>query len=389
MLDDKPHPVRAGNRRWFLKGTTALVSAGATFGAAELIARSVFQTSFLDRAQGLAGGSSAALDNVLSLESMHETLTSTKYPLGMFQYNSHLQFSEHTRRFFWAPRGPIAGHKVHALGYTVPRDHDYESFEPGGLMAGGCSCTYGSNVAREHTFSNVAGRELGLDAYNFGMASYSYVTMLHQLEDLIERGVVGKLKPRRYVLGAGSWLDYRSTTPFYPTFSFQLMFPYVDGTDARPEVVRPSEEYTFRRLLELQAEYFPTADRHVALTSQRRSLLQPMRERILEVQRKQAAFRRTISPEGLCQFILPRLHRLCEEQGMEMSVLWIPAKEHPADSIEEMQAVCSRIGCQFVDGNRVWNEYGLDPKTSYHADAHPGENLHIALGKLLARELGA
>jgi hypothetical protein len=368
-----------------LKGATALVSGGATLGIAEIIAREGFHTSFLDRVRRLPAAP-AVPDESLSPESMHKTLTTSRYPQGIFHYNTHLQYSEHTRRFFWAPRGPIAGHKVHALGFTIPRNRDYDSFQPGGLMAGGCSCTYGSNVAREDTFSNVAGHDLRCDAYNYGMASYSYVTMLHQLEDLIAHGVVQKLRPRHYVLGAGSWLDWRSTTPFYPTFSFQMMFPYLGGMDGAPMIVNPSQDLTIRHVLELQARYFPGGDRHVELTESRRKLLDEMRQRLLAVRGMQAKFRRSVSVDGLCRFILPEFRRHCDAQDMELTVLWIPAKVNAAGCMEEMRAACSRVGCRFVDGTRVWH-YGLDVRAAYQEDGHPSTDLHVALGHLLAREL--
>src|SRR3990167_6248548 len=351
--------ARSGNRRWFLKGAAAAISTGATIGVAELASRKLFGESLAARALGLTGNEAAvkaAADMALAargessddLEKMHARLMRSTNPPDLMQYNERIQFAEYSRRFTWdrLAGDDQQGVKVHSLGFTVPMSRDFDRFEPDGLMAGGCSFTIGSGVPREYSWPVVAAAEMGCDGYNFGVGSYSYVTALHQLEDLIATGIVAKLKPRHYVLGAGKWLYNRSTSPFYPTRYFRLMFPYVAGVESEPKIERPSERHTLRNLIELLRAYFPNGKDDTDLTDERRDLLAGMLGKVQEVERKAITFRRDITPGSLYRLLLARFQRLCDEAGMEFSVLWIPSRKNPQENMPQMEVECARIGCR-------------------------------------------
>ena len=194
-------------RDFLLKIGTGAVSTAVSFAVAETIARKGFDTSFLpylgfdntDVSRSIDEKILAIKDPSEAIRAIHDQLTRRTYPIQYLRYNSSMRFFECTPGFNWdIDLEENRVHRISNLGFRIPRDRDFDSFESNGLMAGGCSWTYGSGAPAERTFSNVAASELGMDAYNFGVASYSYVGALHQLEYLISNGTVEKLRPKHY-----------------------------------------------------------------------------------------------------------------------------------------------------------------------------------------------
>ena len=109
--------------------------------------------------------------------------------------------------------------------------------------------------------------------------------------------------------------------------------------------------------------------------------------KVQEVERKAITFRRDITPGSLYRLLLARFKRLCDESGMEFSVLWIPSRKNPQENMPQMEVECARIGCRFVDGNRVWEELSVDHRVAYQPDNHPDKPLLVGLGSLLASRL--
>lgn len=106
--------------------------------------------------------------------------------------------------------------KSHQLGYRIDREESVASFEPGGVMSLGCSFTYGDLVESGETFTQVVGDSLGLDAYNYGISSFSYIHALLKAEKMRNDGTLDKLKPAYVILGCWSGLLDRSRAPIPP-----------------------------------------------------------------------------------------------------------------------------------------------------------------------------
>lgn len=141
-----------------------------------------------------------------------------KWPAGAYHYDQNIGFD-----FSSNISGPIQDGsfyvKSHELGFRIGEHEDASYYSPGGILALGCSFTYGDEVGSEHTFTQVIADSLSIDAYNYGVCSFSYIHALVKAQNLKEDGILDQLRPKYVILGCWTELLARSRTPSPPIAS--------------------------------------------------------------------------------------------------------------------------------------------------------------------------
>ena len=315
-------------------------------------------------------------------ERFHAVLTRGRWPVGAYRYD------EATRSFALTPgiaKPMLDGSfhvKTHQLGYRIGEGADARAFRPGGVLAIGCSFTFGDEVEAEETFTAVAARTLGLDAYNFGVCSYSYASVLRQLEDLERRGILGELAPSIVVLGAGSWMPARSLSPFYPTPDLQLAHPYIALEGGVPAVADPPDAISVRHAIGFATttSYFDGDRRDVPFDLRRRLLMLDTIPRVLLARLAQRTFANPVTPEQMYRFVLERISRITERIGAKLVVLNMPIYRQEAIVDPALVAAIDECHCAtLVDGHRALARHdALGARL-----AHPDPSAHAAYAAAL------
>jgi hypothetical protein len=328
----------ATDRRTWFKLAAATLSSGAVIGATELGSRLLLGRGVVSsglRALGQRGpGQTFADGGALSeeqLQSAHRMLLRGRWPLNARRERADIGFYENTpgvRLDVTHPQDPARRHFyscIHEAGYRVPHEHDLAKPETGGVLFSGCSFTYGDEVEAEHTFAWQTAQRLGLPAFNVAGCSYSYATVVDQLEGLSRDGTLARLKPRAYVLGAWSALLGRSITPFYPTRSFQMRYPFIaPGPDGEPTIDTPPREDQFAAVLDLLRAYFPDGERKGELDDARRALITNIARKVVPNERERKKREPVaISHEQMYRFVVSSLARRCADLDIPFVVLWM------------------------------------------------------------------
>ena len=268
--------------------------------------------------------------------------------------------------------------KSHRLGYRIPREADQSSFEPGGILAIGCSFTYGDEVEAEQTFAQLVGQGLGLPVYNFGGASYSYASIILQLEVLSRTGVLDELKPSIILLGTEDWLVDRSLSPLYPTTGLPYGYPYLRKRDGALEVVNSPDSYSIDHFFALREEYYPDGVVDSRLTMRRFWLMFFHTPRVFAARIHQRfSVRRSaesISNAELYRFVLEQVSSYAERHGSRLVVLWMPLHQQAMMDPALHEAV--RAQHLLVDGGEAVDRYNV-PLREF-VQRHPQPSAHRA-----------
>jgi hypothetical protein len=235
------------------------------------------------------------------------------------------------------------------------------------------------------TFSYRAGQQLGLPTYNYGVCSYSYASSILQLEDLLERGVVEQLEPSILLLGAGSWLVDRSSSPFYPTPDIQLAYPYVSEDGGEVGIAFPPEFISVKHAIGFASTrpYFDGSDKRVFLTMQRRWMLAQLVPRVLCARFWQWRFSNPLTSYELYGFVLRRLGEIARRSGAKLVVMYMPATAAETMDPGFRKAIDELEDVILVDGLAALVEQGVTNARLSHPDARA----HAAYANAICAEV--
>lgn len=312
--------------------------------------------------------------------SFHKLLTSSMWPIGSYRYHETIGFK-------LAPSfsGVVGNNafflKTHHLGYRIPKFVDSESFDPGGILSVGCSFTFGAFVEAEETFSYITAKHFNLPSYNYGVCSYSYVSVILQLEDLHKRGILEKLKPSIVILGAGNWLIERSLKPFYPTADLQFGYAFIGKKDNRLQVMQPNDFYSTKHLYKLVDSYFNGTGRKVKLTFGRYLRLISISLRVSKANLDHKNFIiPEVSSRELYDFVIGKITGILGKYNTKIVILWMPYLEEEIDtglteSVREFKDVL------LVDGLKELKKFNV--AREYYYKRHPSVEAYSAYAKAL------
>jgi len=261
------------------------------------------------------------------------------------------------------------------LGSRIPANARPDVLEPNGILAVGCSFTYGYEVEAEQAFPYVIGQLLDIPSYNFGVCSYSYATAVLLVKQLEHDGTLAKLAPRFLLLGAGAWLEDRSRSPFYPTESLPFTYPYLRDEDGKAAVARAPSIIDARYAL--------------AATDSGKGdgLLVPrvwfarMYGRTLPDPGSQA----TLKDEAIYEFVLDQLGAVARGHDMRLAILWLPHHDVEAVNPRLLQVLSTHPDVILIDGNEAMrDEHVAAPE---FADRHPSAKAHAGYAHHVAEIL--
>ena len=279
-------------------------------------------------------------------------------------------------------------HRTHELGYRIRKGQSASEVVPGGILAVGGSFTFGDAVESEQAFPSVAADALGLPAYNFGLGSYSYASVLLQLRDLEERGVIDKLAPSIILLGAGNWLVHRSLSPIFPTHGLSFGYAYIGRRGDGLVVLPPPSFYSIDNLWKLTDRYYPqgTGVTDTSLTFSRFAMMFAHTPRVLAARLAQRfryqPFHSDISSEELYRFVIGEIDAAAQKHGAQVVVLWMPLFQLELDLGLSRSLKLEHV---LVDGGEAIVKHGLG--TAEYFDRHPTVPAHAAYGAMIVEEL--
>jgi hypothetical protein len=318
----------------------------------------------------------------------HRMLAQRRWPHGAYRINEATRNFEMSPTFFRKLRDGSFFLKTHELGYRVPKFLDARVFEPGGILAVGCSFTFGDGVEAEDTFTNIAAMTLGLQAYNYGVCSYSFASMVAQLEDLERRGVLEKLQPSVILIGAGDWLIARSLSPLYPTRTLQLAYPYISKHRGIVQITEPPDYISVRHAIDMGAEslYFGSDTTQDPLTLSRRLVLLDLIPRVLVAKAMTRLTTNELSSYELYSFVIERISQVAQRTRARLVVLEMPFDG--ADSKVDPGLVRAINDCScatLVDGHGALVKHGATRAKR----AHPSKLAHRTYARAIVEALTA
>lgn len=365
----------------------------------------------LDRLLLVLIGSAVPLGAIFGclIVSYHRDLTRGRLPIGVFRYARGPGF-ELTPGFSARMLDGTFFVRTHGLGYRIPENADARNVSSGGVLATGCSFTFGDEVEAQDTFAYRLGEKLGLPSYNFGVPAYSLASVIRQLETLRERGVLDQLAPSVVVLGIGDWLVERSLNPFVPSEDMQYAYPYIaevgggghedgdrgtgaasGGTGRRLAVVDPPAWASIEHKFTFAGLYFPEGTRNVRLTPRRMWLLGREIPRVLRANfdgnrtRKKLLRQLPFPTVELYDFVLAEVEKNFAPQVVLVVLALTIDPARPIDS-GLVAAVRRHPRFRLVDGARALREAKV-PAEAYCCGRHPGPAAHEAYAAALARTL--
>lgn len=278
--------------------------------------------------------------------------------------------------------------KSHELGYRIGRGDDPKEIVPGGILAIGGSFTFGDAVEHHEAFAGVAGEALGLPVYNYGVGSYSYASVLLQLRDLEQRGVLEKLQPSIILLGAGDWLVDRSLSPLFPTEGLPFGYAFIGRSGEGLEVKPPPSFYAMDHLWDLVDRYYPegTDENDTSMTASRFMAMFSQTPRVLAA-RAAGKFRyrpghSDIPSEELYRFIFSEIESVADQYDARFAVLWMPLFRMELDLGLSRSLNPRHV---LVDGAAAIREHKLGQEE--FAGRHPSAPAHAAYGARVAAEI--
>jgi hypothetical protein len=200
--------------------------------------------------------------------------------------------------------------------------------------------------------------------------------------------VLKRLRPSAVVLGAGSWLHDRSTSPYLPTYGLQYMYAYIARDDAGGLTVKqPPPGHSLRHRFELSRLYFPDGRRDRELNAHRLKLLQEVGPTVLAAARAAKRWRSDIGVAELYDFTISRLEQVTAALPGEVPlvVLWLARDPGDHPPLELVRVVQAYPTVSLVDGAQALA--GLSRREILRR-GHPSAIAHKRFGELLARELG-
>ena len=316
----------------------------------------------------------------------HKLLTSSRWPAGSYQYDEHAGFKL-TPAYSGLMKDKSFHVKTHRLGYRIPEHAAPDLVEPGGILSVGCSFTFGDRVEAEETFSHLTAGHFKVQSYNYGVCSYSYASVIGQLEELENSGILGRLRPSILVLGAGDWLVERSLKPFYPTAGLQFGFPYIGKSGDRLELQPASEYYSTKHLYRLVADYAEDED-GAELTLGRYLRLISISPRVSKANLDHWRFvMPAVSSKELYDFVLGRIIGILgKTPDTRIVVLWMPVSDAAIDA-GLSESVKGLKNVLLVDGLAALKKARVSREACY--ERHPAPEAHAAYAQALIEAITA
>jgi len=305
--------------------------------------------------------------------------SNVRWPRGAFKYSSLMGY-EMSPCFSSKMLDDTFSISSHAFGYRIPISADKTAIESGGVMSVGCSFTYGDGVEAEQTFTCLLADKLGLPAYNYGLCSSSYTTMIMRLKLMKENNMLSILKPRILILSAGNWLVERSLSPFIPSGSnIAMVFPYIVKKHGHLQIRFPPDFFSLRHMFFLESKCFPSG---IKKRSEIRHftcfhsmfLLMP---RVFLLNLWETMFRRPdIDSYELYDFVIGEIKRIIAPYGTQFVILWMPANENDTLDNGLKKALRRHPDVILVNGAQALKRYGVD--TRQYSGIHPQYKAHEA-----------
>ena len=329
-------------------------------------------------------GGPVALVWVLEMRSIQMSMDGNKWPAGAYLPDPELGFRP-ARDF----SGIMLDRRFHVrtdkLGSRIPWNARADVIEPHGLLALGCSFTYGDEVEAEQAFPYVIGQALEIPSYNFGVCSYSYVTAVLLLKQLERDGTVAKLAPQFLLLGAGSWLEDRSRSPFYPTTSLPFTYPYLRKQNDAAVVARAPSVIDARHA-------FGAAEgvRGDGITPSRLMLLAGLVPRVWFAKLYSRTVpdpgsQATLADEALYEFVVSELTAIARKHDARVAILWLPHHDVEAVNPRLVQVLSKYPDVIIIDGNEAMQHQRV-PAQEF-ADRHPSPIAHGGYARHVAEVL--
>lgn len=321
---------------------------------------------------------------VLEMRSIQQLLARHEWPRNAHSPDPELGFRP-TRNFSGVMLDGRYHVRTDSFGSRIPKDARQDVFEPNGVLAVGCSFTYGYDVEAEQAFPYVIGQLLQIPSYNFGVCAYSYATAVLLVKQLERDGTLARLAPQFLILGAGSWLEDRSRSPFYPSDSLPLTYPYLRNENGKATVARaPSvidARYAFGAA-EIQKGDEITLSRRMVLASLvPRVWFAKVYSRTLPDPGSQS----TLRDEAIYEFVTTELGDIARRHNMRLAILWLPHHEVEAVNPTLVQVLSKHPDIILIDGNEAMRHHSV-PSQEF-ADRHPSVMAHAGYARHVAEIL--
>jgi hypothetical protein len=271
------------------------------------------------------------------------------------------------------------------FGSRIPLSARPDAIEPHGVLAAGCSFTYGYEVEAEQSFPYVIGQALAIPSYNFGVCSYSYATTVLLLKSLERDGTLAKLKPQFLVVGAGAWLEDRSRSPFYPTASLPFTYPYLTMQGSTAVVARAPSIIDARHAFDAG-----DADDGDGLTPARAMTLAGLVPRVwfARIYRRtlpDPGSQATLADEAMYEFVVGELSAIARKHDMRLALLWLPHHDVEPVNPRLVKVLSTHPDVILIDGNDALRLEQV-PATEF-AERHPSAVANGAYGRHVAAVL--
>ncbi|MDP8234129.1 MAG: hypothetical protein P9M06_04950 [Candidatus Saelkia tenebricola] len=270
----------------------------------------------------------------------------------------------------------------HELGYRIPMFANNSSIEQGGILSVGCSFTYGDRVEAEQTFTYLTAEKLHMPSYNYGVCSYSYASVILQLNELRQREILDKLKPKILILGAGNWLVKRSLIPFFPTSNDSMhVYSYITKMGGRIQVSKPPKIHRIKYHPVLYEDYSMNKRRNIILVFKRFYYMSCIVPGILYVKviKKKYDKKEIINSFELYDFVIAEINKIIQDYGMKFIILWMPYNEEDLLDKRLKRAVEKHKDIILVNGFDAIRKYNV--ASEEYVNTHPGFQAHDAYAK--------
>lgn len=314
-----------------------------------------------------------------------QSLQRTGWPQGAYRLNSTMGFEMSPGFSATMLDGRFSIH-THQLGYRIPKFLNNSSITPGGVLSVGCSFTYGDSVEAEQTFSYLVADKLHLPSYNYGVCSYSYATVILQLKELKEKGILDQLKPSILILGAGKWLSSRSMSPIMPMSpGYVLLSPYIGKESGRVQIVSPPQLFSNECVLGSYEDYF--FDQQIGLTKKGFYLLSHYFPRLLYAKFATLLGSRQppVSSYELYDYVITEIKKVIAPYGMKFVILWMPFDIQETLDEGLAKAMAKHDDIILVDGSDAIAKYQVRPFDYRHR--HPSPIAHDAYAKEIVNRI--
>ncbi len=301
-----------------------------------------------------------------------------RWPREAFRYNASIGY-EMSPSFSSIMLDESFFINSHKLGYRIPNLGDSNNIERDGILSVGCSFTYGDGVEAEQTFSYLVADNLQLASYNYGVCSYSYASVILQLKELKQQGILDTLRPNMLILGTTNWLIERSLNFFMPTDDASIgVYPYIAKKAENIEIAKPPKIFSIKyppRRHSNEKTIFGLDFKRFYLMS----LIVPQLLYANFIKKIYTYEKSNINSFELYDFVITEIKKIISPYQMKFIILWMPVEEN--EHLEEglKKAVEKHSDVILVNGIDAIKKYNIKSKEYIHI--HPRPKAHQAYAR--------